>query len=109
MTQLLNPGAMTLRVIIQQPSPTKDASGAPDKTWSTFAPVWAKREDLPGREVWQAMQVTAKVPVRYCIWYLEGLTTAMRLVDGDRTFDIKSVADPDGLRREMTLLCEEAG
>ena len=107
--RLLNPGAMTRRVTIQQSSPTKDASGAPDKTWSTFASVWAKCEDLQGREIWQAQQVTAKIPVRYRIWYLAGLSPAMRLVDGSQVFDIKSVSDPDGLRREMTLLCEEAG
>ena len=108
MMRLMNPGGMTRRVSIHRPAGTKDAAGSPQSTWPVFASgVWAKREDLSGREIWQAQQVTAKIPVRYRIWYLAGLTTAMRLVDGGRTFNITSIADPDGHGREMVLLCEE--
>lgn len=100
----LNPGAMDRRVTIQRDIGGKDAVGSPAERWRAHATVWAKRENLPGREVWQAMQVTPKIPVRYVIWHLEGLTTAMRLVDGNQVFDIKSVA-PEGMH--MVLLCEE--
>ena len=105
---LLNPGRMDRKVTILQSTATKDSEGGPVLNWSAFASnIWAKREDLPARELWQARQVTTKVLRRYRIWHLAGVTEAMRLIDEGRTFDIKSIGDPDGYRREMVLLCEE--
>ena len=61
---------------------------------------------MQGREIWQAMQVSEVVPVRYTIRYLAGVTSRMRLQDGSRVLDIKSVM-PDDRNVEMVLICEE--
>jgi SPP1 family predicted phage head-tail adaptor len=103
---MIRAGELNRRITIQQGTVTKDTSGAPQTTWTTHVTVWAGREHLPGRELWQAMQVREHVPVRYKIRYLATVTARMRLVDGSRTFDITSVS-PDARNTEMILLCEE--
>jgi head-tail adaptor len=75
--------------------PTRAASGAAAKEWQTFAPlVWSNwKQFRRGQENFEAgayfEQLTYKVKIRP----LDGLTMAMRLVDGVRTFDITNIDD----------------
>ena len=103
---MIGAGAMNRPITIQQAAVTKDATGAPQKTWSTFAAVWAKREDLGGYEYWQARQISAERQTRFTIRYVAGVRAEMRVDDSGLVFDIKSVGDPDGRGATMVLNCE---
>ena len=104
---MIHAGELNHRITIQSGTVSKDTSGGPVTTYATHATVWAAFEGLTGRELWQAMQVRENVPVRFRIRYLATVTPDMRVVDGSKTYNIRSVADPDGRRVEMVLVCEE--
>ena len=99
-------GELNRLVTIQQATVTKDATGAPQKTWNTFATVWAKREDLGGHEYWQARQISAELQARFTIRYLAGVRPEMRVDDNSVILDVKSVGDPDGRGIMLVLNCE---
>lgn len=75
--------------------PTRAASGAAAKEWETFAEViWsAWKQFRRGAEDFQAGGYFQQSTYRVKIRPLDGLTSAMRLVDGARTFDITNIDD----------------
>jgi SPP1 family predicted phage head-tail adaptor len=51
----------------------------------------------------------AAVTHRITLAFREGVTGAMRLTCGSRSFHIKAASDPDGARRQLVCLVEEVG
>lgn len=103
----LKAGELRHRITIQTLSATKDECGHP-VGWDDVATVWAKVEDLSGREYFIAKQATAtQVSTRITIRYRTDIKPEMRIVDGSRIFDIEAILDPDGRRRELQLMCQE--
>ena len=107
----MNPGELQHRITIQDSIIHEDEIGGQVYDWVDFATVWAKVEALSGREYWAAAQVNAEKTVRVKIRFLPGVATDMRVVfrerTRERTFDIKSVIDPDERQRELILMCTE--
>lgn len=99
-------GSLRHRIIIQEKNLTEDLEGVTAETWGDVATVWASVEDLQGREFFQAA-VVSETKTRIKIRYRNGITSAMRVLLGERIFDIKSVIDPDGRKRELLLMCRE--
>lgn len=100
-------GRLRHRVALQTVSEARSSTGAVTETWNTTATVWAEVVDLAGREFWDARQVNAELTARIRIRYRSGIVPKMRAVFGARTFDIQSVIDPEGRRRELVLMCRE--
>lgn len=101
-------GELRHRVTIQQRVTGQDEYGQPLNTWQDMATVWAKIEDLTGREYFSAQQIpTAQVSTRATIRWRADVKPEMRLVHGSRVLDIKAVLDPDGRRRQLQLMCQE--
>jgi head-tail adaptor len=90
-------------------TPTQGTRGEPIFSWSTFATAIMEVRALSSRETFNFGQRFPNVSVKMSGYFLPGITVEMRAVDSCclRTFDIKSVDDPDGTRRTMNLLCEE--
>ena len=108
----LNPGQMRHVIRIDKRSSDQDAAGEPVLTWSPFAPpVRAQLEVVPGREIWSSAERQGRVPTIFRIRYLPGVVPSMRLIhrrdDLEKVYDIISAIDPDGLRVELVLNCEE--
>jgi len=104
----MNPGKLRHRVTIQEFVEQMDEYGTPlGGAWQDVATVWAAVEPIQGREyiLLQNTQseLTARVRIRYC----PGITPAMRVVYGDRIFDIQSVIDPEERHIELQLMCKE--
>ena len=99
-------GDLRKRVTIQQRNVTRDAYGASIETWDPLVTVWANIEALRGREYFNAAQVRAEVTHRIRIRYLPNITPAMRVVEGNRTFDIQAVLE-DNKKRELMLIVKE--
>lgn len=101
-------GELRHRVTIQQKTITQDTYGAEVETWAAVTTVWAKIEDLSGREYFAAQQVpTAQVSTRVTIRWRADVKPEMRALANGRVLDIKAALDPDGRKRELQLMCLE--
>jgi SPP1 family predicted phage head-tail adaptor len=94
-------------VTIERPTSDKDAAGQPKARWVKHAERRAEIVRSPGREAFVAASRLAKVPTFFRLRYLEGVTAGMRLVHGEKIYDIKSAVDKDGLKRELEIVADE--
>ncbi len=99
-------GEMRYLIVIEQctevPEPTY---GEPVPDWPVFARVRAAKDDLSGREFFQAQQINAEITTRFRIRYLANITSKMRILcDGDYYNIVSPPIDPDGMRRELHLM-----
>lgn len=69
--------------------------------------MWAAVEPFKGEEYIQLQNTQAELTAKVTIRYLPGIKPAMRVLYGDRVFDIKSVIDPEERHRELQLMCVE--
>lgn len=97
------------RVTIQRQADTPNAYGENVGTWTDFLTRIAARVVNPGgREALAAGANVAEVPARVYIRFRTTVTPQMRLVHGDRTYDIKAVTPVDGGRDWLELSCLSA-
>lgn len=105
-------GALDRRVLIEQATAgAPSASGEVPLTWATLADVWASKEELSGRELFQAQQVAAKVDTRFRVRYSSDIAAVTpsemyRLVCEGRTYDITAVLEL-GRREGLEILAWE--
>lgn len=105
----MNIGRLRNRVTIQRLAPGQDEYGQPLQVWENYAVVWAEVKDVSGREYFESRQIpTSSVTTKVTIRYRSGLDAGMRVVGGKRVLNIQSIIDPDGKKRELLLMCEEA-
>lgn len=100
-------GVLRHRVTIEEPATGTDEWGQPTQGWQAFlTDIPAEIRDIRGREFWAVQQApTAEVYTRVRIRYHGGVTRLMRVRDGNRTWPIEAVIDPDGKRTELHLMC----
>ena len=103
----LRAGPLRYLVTIEQLAGTQDSTGAVNKTWTTVDTAWASIESLGGFERQVADQIAAGANTRIRMRYRDGILPSMRVKYGDRIFDIIDPGDPDGMRRELSLICIE--
>lgn len=74
--------------------------------WVAFVTIWAERSATSGSEGVDQARLTPQTGWKYTIRRRTDLTTAMRVLDGTRTCNIRAILEgnvPD----EMVLDCEE--
>jgi len=103
----MNIGDLRHRITIQQPVESSNTFGEVEKTWQDIATVWASIEPLRGREYFDSQQINAEVTTRIRIRYRPGIKPKMRVVYGERIFDIQSVIDVEERHKEIHLMCKE--
>ena len=106
----MNIGRLRERVIIQQieaDSPPVDEYGTPQQGWGEVATVWASVEPMSAREFIAAQAQQGETLWKITIRYLDGLTAAMRVLSGGRTFAITGLLDQQGRHRALVLMCRE--
>jgi len=99
-------GEMRQRIALQVRTVTR-VEGIPEENWATVATVWAAVADLSGKEYFQAASMQSEVTTRIKIRYRKEITPSMRVLYGDRVFNILSVIDKDERHRVIELLCKE--
>jgi len=104
---MLQAGKMWTRVTIQQPSPTANEVGEPVLTWSTFATVWADVQPLSARETERYAETVGFMSHKVRIRYLNGLTTAMRIVYRNRVLEIGQITEHDRLDYQEIISTEK--
>lgn len=100
-------GELRHRITVETPDEAQDTFGEPVKTWKklTSKRIWAKREDLSGRELFQAQQINAKVTTQFTIRHRTDIDARMRVLSDGVCYGIESVQDPDGRGVKTLLLC----
>lgn len=101
---------MRERITFQSQTPTSDNQGGVTLAWTDLITVWAKIEPISQREriFTQELQYrrSHKIIVRSNA-STASVTTAMQIVFGARTFQIKSIIDPDERGYYLSIDCEE--
>ena len=99
-------GDLWTRITIQQPTTAPNEVGEPVLTWSTFATVWADVDSLTARETERYAETVGFMTHRVRIRYLDGLTSAMRIVYRNRTLEIGQILERDRLWHQE-IICTE--
>lgn len=100
-------GELRHRVEIQNKTVQMDELLQQSEVWATYATVWASVRPIKGREYVAVKQVNAEVSVVITMRYLSGITSEMRILFGNRVFDIVSVINADERNRVLELMCKE--
>jgi SPP1 family predicted phage head-tail adaptor len=102
-------GALCRRLVLEAPVATPDGAGGSVRAFSVVAALWGAVEWLSGDERWRAGRPEQVATHRIMLRWRAGLDASQRFRDGDRIFEIRAVADPDGDRRRLVCLVEETG
>jgi SPP1 family predicted phage head-tail adaptor len=100
-------GALRRRLVLEAPVANADGLGGKTQAFSTVAALWARVEWLAGTEQWRRGRPEQSATHRVTLRWRGGVDAGQRLRDGDRLYDIRAVADPDGDRRRLVCLVRE--
>lgn len=99
-----NAQELNQRITVQEPVGTQDPmTGEIIVTWETFAELWAKAEPAVGREFEAAAAIQAERPVKFTARWRDDLDESMRVVWRGEPYNIRSLADIKGKRRELVI------
>jgi SPP1 family predicted phage head-tail adaptor len=99
-------GAMRQRISLQAAVEVPDGAGGVARTYAGVATLWAAFEPLAA-----GVNLTGEAPGnrtahRVTLRWRDDVTTGHRVVAGARTFEIRSLFDPDGRKRVLVLTVE---
>lgn len=100
-------GQMNRLITIRSSLRADDGMGGYTETPVDVADIWAAVEPLEGREQIHAMQTGMRRPHRMEIRYREDVTGMTQIYYGGRTFDVKSVVDPEERHVVLEILVDE--
>ncbi len=95
-------------ITIEQVTETQTASGALNRSWSTFATAWAQITPTGGRE--RALGATAFPEAGFLFEMngaIQGITTKMRINYNNRYFDILNINDMQERGISLTITARE--
>lgn len=98
---------MNRRILLRTMVRTPDGMGGYTETPTDVGPFWSHIEPLEGRELVEAMQTGMQRPHRFNIRYQSGMTGATLVIYDSRTFDVKSVVDPDEKHEQLIITSDE--
>lgn len=85
----------------------RDSYGRRGQLGALLATVWAERQDWAGDEVKEAGRETATVTTKYVIRYRADVTAAQTVKEGSDSYNVLSVLDLDGTKRDLVLSCRK--
>lgn len=92
---------------IEQLGTTLTSRGQRVDTWTEVCKTYYGRQDAAAGEVLRGRQVAAESTHRLTMHWIDGVTTKMRLVDGDRTFEFVAVRDVFDNQRTLEIDARE--
>jgi len=98
-------GRLRHRVVIQQPDTGRDGAGGNLQTVSPVLTTRAHVAQATGREYWASEHTATDYDIVVSIRYRTGISENMQLVYDGNTYNIKSIIDPNGYKRELKILC----
>jgi SPP1 family predicted phage head-tail adaptor len=103
----MNPCELRHIITIQVATITAGSYGSGEKTWGTFAQVWAAMWPQKSQEVVVGDRIEISTHTLVKIRYVAGVLAGMRVLYGTRVFDIVGIRNIDELNREIYLDCVE--
>ena len=100
-------GRLRRRLVLEAPVASPDGLGGATQSFETVAALWGQVEWISGTEAWRQGRPEQSRNYRITMRWRSDVDAGRRLRDGDRLFDIRSTADPDGARRRLVCLVEE--
>lgn len=99
---------MRRQITLQSVSSVPDGmGGSTDTVVDVATAIPARVEPLQGNELLRAQQTGMQRPHRFTIRYRSDVTGAKTILYDGRTFDIKSIQDPEEKHRELLLQADE--
>lgn len=94
------------KIDIQATTTSADGYGGVTDSWANFSQPWARIVETKGSEKMQAGQEGQDRMVKFeCREFISGVDNSMRVVFDSINYEIESVYDPDGRKRNMILEC----
>lgn len=100
-------GCARTRATLERETPVADGGGGYAPGWTPIATIWIAIEPLAGHELAMAGGQGGATLHRVRIRRRSGVTTAMRLVGGNRVLNIRAVLDREPNAPWLELVCEE--
>jgi len=100
-------GELRHRITFQIPVVQDDGYGGVERTWQDVCSTWASIQPVSGREYYDAMSIQSSITHRVIIRYRSDITPEMRIVYGERIFEIEAVIDIGARKKYLELLCRE--
>lgn len=103
--KVINAGKYRHSIVIRNPAAdsSRDAFGGRNGTGTTVATVWAEKQDWTGVELNEANRETAAVTTKWRIRYRTGILPKQQIVHGSDVYEIMTVLDFDGTKRELVI------
>jgi SPP1 family predicted phage head-tail adaptor len=102
-------GRLRHRISFEVPEEIRNEYGEAERFWVPILTTSASREDLAGREYFAAEQMQSEVTTRFRIRWRSGILPTMRIVSEGVVYDVRSVQDPDGRKRELIIMARRHG
>ena len=105
----MNIGKLNKRITIQENVTSTSDEGMEINEWQDFKKSWASIEplSLKYREFMSAQALNSEITINVKIRYTQGITPKMRVVFGNRIFEIIAVINPSEANIELNLMCKE--
>lgn len=84
-----------------------DGQGGSNETWCDVATVWAYVEPTKSNERFFSQQIQYQRTHKVTIRHLDNVTTDMRFIYDNRTFQIKGIRRPDERKYFLIIDAEE--
>jgi len=84
-------GEMRHRIMFQKLTATINDNGFEVESWLDYKTVWAKAENLNGREYYQAAAVQAEKTLIFVIRYTTGIDSGMKIQFRGKQYNITSI------------------
>lgn len=107
MKRRFDPGRLRHKIIVQQPVNNHDSHGGFTTDWLDVAGAWALIKPLSVDVVLRAGAEEQDLTHQIIIRYLPIVKREMRIVFGERIFEVRTRADLDETGRYMQLLTRE--
>ncbi|MCJ8053356.1 phage head closure protein [Shinella curvata] len=105
--RIIDPGALSARLVLEQPAETPDGQGGVTQGFSALATLWARIEPVSARAEETAGALPVTVTHRIWLRRRSDLAGGMRLRKGGRLFALHGFRDPDETGRYTLCDCEE--
>ncbi len=109
MTKPNRPGALRVRLVLEQALQIPDEAGGFTENWIFVAGLFAAVEPALARDRYGAGQTLEDVTHQITIRYRDDIASGMRLIRDARAFMILTVHDPDETGRFLVIRAREQG
>ena len=106
MNKPINAGKYRYQITIRNAASdsSRDTFGRRNGVGATVCTVWAEKQDWQGGEGTEGKREVASVTTKWMIRYRTDVASEMQVVHGSDVYDIQSILDFDGRKRELVLL-----